>query len=212
MFTLWTLTDEQGGKDTNPKDRDLYVMCMWTCKDIMQSYITFSSLSVLAVPLLTRDFWRVRGMCRSLSPASGVCGADEWCCCCWMVLIMLLLLCCSMLGSTDNWRMLGCDRVLCGPSFCWLWLPRVVFRRTGFGVGLPDSRMLLKLDSLLLVLPWTGATSVGFFCCGFALAVALLPAGQHVMWVYTFLPCKLKFFLEEASGLFSKYIFAELVR
>jgi hypothetical protein len=41
--------------------------------------------------------------------------------------------------------------------------------------------MLLKLDSLLLVLPGTDATSVGFFCCGFALGVALLPAGQHVM-------------------------------
>jgi hypothetical protein len=41
--------------------------------------------------------------------------------------------------------------------------------------------MLLKLDSLLLVLPGTDATSLGFFCCSFGLAVALLPAGQHTM-------------------------------
>jgi hypothetical protein len=41
--------------------------------------------------------------------------------------------------------------------------------------------MRLKLDSLLLVLPGTDATSVGFFCCGFALALTLLPAAQHMM-------------------------------
>jgi hypothetical protein len=60
-------------------------------------------------------------------------------------------------------------------------LPRVVFRRTGLGVGFPDSRMLLKLDSLLLAPPATGAASAGFFCCGLGLTMTLLPAGQHEM-------------------------------
>jgi hypothetical protein len=39
--------------------------------------------------------------------------------------------------------------------------------------------MLLKLDSLLLVLLAGVTTSAGFFCCDFALPIALLPAGQH---------------------------------
>lgn len=146
------------------------------------TYISWGSLSVWVVPLLMSDFWRVRVMCRSCSPVSGVCGADEWwccdcCCCCWMALTMLLLLCCNILGSTENWRMLGCDHVLCGPWCCWLWPARVVLRRTGFGVDRPDRRILLKLDSLLLVLLAAGAMSVGFFCCDFALPIALLPAG-----------------------------------
>jgi len=34
-FALWSLTEEQGGKDTNPKDRDVYVLCMWTYKDVI---------------------------------------------------------------------------------------------------------------------------------------------------------------------------------
>jgi hypothetical protein len=38
--------------------------------------------------------------------------------------------------------------------------------------------MLLKLDSLLLVLLLAVvATSAGFFCCDFALPITLLPAG-----------------------------------
>lgn len=127
-----------------------------------------------------------------------------------MALIMLVLLLCSMLGSTDNWRMLGCERVPCGPCCCGPWLPRVVFRRTGFGVDFPVRRMLLKLESLLLVLPVTGAASVGFFCCGFALAVALLPAGQHMTSACTLLACKLNCVKQKASRLFSKYSFAEL--
>jgi hypothetical protein len=94
-----------------------------------------------------------------------------------MALITVLLLCCKTLGSTENWRMLGWERVLCAPSCGWLWPARVVFRRTGFGVDRPDRRMLLKLDSLLLALLAAGVTSAGFFCCDFALPIALLPAG-----------------------------------
>jgi hypothetical protein len=65
----------------------------------------------------------------------------------------------------------------------WPRLPRVVLRRTGLavGVGFPDNRMLLKLDSLLLALPATGAASAGFFCCGLGLPMTLLPAAQHKM-------------------------------
>jgi hypothetical protein len=96
-----------------------------------------------------------------------------------MALITFVLLHCIRLGSTENWRMLGCERVPCGP-WCWLWPARVVLRRTGFGVDRPDSRMLLKLDSLLLELVATGVASADFFCCDFALPIALLPARQCV--------------------------------